>query len=100
MSAVTVVGIVAALASTVSYAPQAWRVIKTRETKGISAPAYALTVCAFVAWVAYGILLGDWPLIITNSVCLVFSTFIFVMTLLPRAKREAVADALQPGVDS
>ena len=44
----------------------------------------------------YGLLLGEWPLIVTNGICLLLSTFILAMKLLPRAKKEAVADALDP----
>jgi MtN3 and saliva related transmembrane protein len=88
------IGALAAICSTVSFAPQAWKIIRTRETKDISTGMYLLTVSAFAAWTTYGILLGKWPLIAANSICLVLSAFILTMKLLPRAKKEAVAEAL------
>lgn len=99
MDAATLVGGFASAASIVSFAPQAYRIIKTRDTKDLSPVAYTLTVCAFALWTAYGVLLGKWPLIVTNAVCLVFATFILFMRLLPRRQREQVADALIPAVD-
>ncbi len=48
---------------------------------------YAITVTAFALWCAYGVMLGQWPLIASNSICLLLSGFILVMNLLPcRAK--------------
>lgn len=90
MDAVTLIGTAAALASTVSFTPQAWKVIRTGETKDISAWSYALTVAAFTLWVAYGLLRGDWPLVGSNGICLVLSAFILAMTLAPRWVRQAV----------
>ena len=92
----TVVGGLAAVASTSSFAPQAWKIIRTRETKDISAGTYSLTVFGFVLWFVYGILLGQWPLILTNGICLCFAVFILVMKLLPASGKHAVADVLDP----
>jgi len=96
MEPATIVGSFAALASTVSFTPQAWKIIKSRSTKDISAGMYTLTVTGFILWTSYGILLMQWPIIITNSICLVLAGFILTMKLLPRPKRDKVADVLDP----
>ena len=93
-----IVGWLATLASTVSFVPQAWKIVKTRNTKDISAGMYMVTVAGFALWTTYGLLLGAWPLIVTNSICLLFSGFILTMKLLPRREVEAVADVLDPDV--
>ncbi|MBC7952885.1 MAG: SemiSWEET transporter [Rhodospirillaceae bacterium] len=98
MDITTVIGTLAALASTASFAPQAWKIIKLRHTADISSAMYALTVTGFGLWLAYGVLLGQWPLIVTNAVCLLMSAFILVMSLLPQRKKDAVADTLDPDV--
>jgi MtN3 and saliva related transmembrane protein len=92
----TIIGFCATIASTVSFVPQAWKIIKSRRTHDISVGMYAVTVTGFALWTAYGVLLGQWPLIVTNSICLLLSAFILTMKLLPRPKKEAVADALDP----
>lgn len=91
-----VVGAVASLASIVSFAPQAWRIVKTRDVTGLSAATYSITVGGFVLWTTYGVLLGAWPLIVTNAICFVLSAFILAMVLLPRRQRDRVADAVDP----
>jgi MtN3 and saliva related transmembrane protein len=96
MDAATLVGGMATLASTTSFVPQAWKVIRTRDTAAISKRMYAVTVVGFALWLTYGFLLGQWPLIVTNGICLILSAFILMMKLLPRRKKDAVAEALDP----
>ena len=96
MDTATLVGGMATLASTTSFVPQAWKVIRTRDTKAISKRMYTVTVIGFALWLTYGWMLGQWPLILTNGICLVLSAFILMMKLLPREQKEAVAEALDP----
>jgi MtN3 and saliva related transmembrane protein len=96
MSLETLLGAFAALCSTASFAPQAVKIVRTRETKDISLAMYLLTVTGFAAWTSYGVVLGRWPLIAANGICLVLSAFILAMKLLPRGKKDAVADAVTP----
>lgn len=94
----TIVGAGAALCSMASFTPQAWKVIKTRETDGLSAGMYSLTVAAFALWLGYGALLGDWALIIPNLVCLLLSAFILAMILMPTKQANVVADRINDTV--
>lgn len=96
MDAAQVTGGLAALASTTSFLPQAWKVIRSRDTEAISAGTYGVTVVGFALWLGYGWMLGQWPLILTNGICLALSAFILAMTLLPRRGKEKVAAALDP----
>ena len=96
MNAVTVVSLFAATLSMVSFVPQAWTIIRTRDTEGVSLKMYVITVTGFVAWLAYGTLVHQWAIIVQNVICLGLSAFILTMKLLPQRKKEAVADALTP----
>lgn len=93
---IQIIGILAAIASTASFLPQAWKIVSTRDVEGLSARMYLLTVTAFGLWMVYGIGKGDWALIVPNAICLTLTIFILAMILLPKAKREAVADAVTP----
>ncbi|HEX3944938.1 MAG TPA: SemiSWEET transporter [Rhizomicrobium sp.] len=95
MHAVNLIGGLAAICSMASFVPQAWKIIRTRETHDISASMFSLTVVGFACWCAYGALQAEWPLIVSNGICLILSAFILMMTVLPRSKKEAVADVLQ-----
>ena len=92
---ISLIGAAAALCSTTSFAPQAWKVIKTRDTEAISKRTYLLTVLGFVLWTLYGLARADWPLIAANSVCLVLSSFILTMKLLSPADKNRLANFLR-----
>lgn len=92
---VTILGYLAALASMVSFVPQAWKIVRSRDTKDISAGMYLLTVSAFGLWLAYGILQHQWPLVVSNGVCFLLSAFILAMTLLPWRQKNAIASTIE-----
>ena len=96
METASLVGYAATLCSTVSFTPQAWKIIRSRSAEGLSAGTYFITVVGFSLWLTYGLLLGQWPLIITNGICLALSGFILAMTLLPPRKMKDIAEALDP----
>jgi MtN3 and saliva related transmembrane protein len=96
MSFTTILGVLAAAVSTASFAPQAWKIIRSRKTKDISTGMYLLTVVGFVLWIGFGIRVGQWPLIASNSICLLLSAFILLMKLLPASKKDAVAKTVDP----
>lgn len=88
----------AAVASVVSFSPQAWKIIRTRDVKGLSAGMYALTVTAFALWMTYGLLQGDWALIVPNTLCLILAGFILMMIMLPKRARDNVSDTINDAV--
>ena len=94
MKAVTVVSLFAASLSMISFVPQAWSIIRSRDTSGISLKTYLITVVGFVTWLAYGLLLMQWAIIVQNCICLVLSSFILLMKVLPQREKEVVADAV------
>ena len=100
MSAVTIVSLFAATLSMVSFVPQAFEIIRSRNTEGISLKMYSITVAGFITWLLYGVLLLQWAIIVQNIICLCLSAFILTMKLLPQEKKEAVADAVTPSGDA
>jgi MtN3 and saliva related transmembrane protein len=95
ISTTNLLGAFAAIASTVSFTPQAWRIIRTGETHAISTGMYVITVCGFALWTAYGIRLAQWPLMASNTVCLLLSGFILAMKLLPGRGKKAVIEKVE-----
>lgn len=98
MTTAAIVGYVAAVFSVTAFAPQAWRIIKTRDTSSLATPMWILEVCAFASWVAYGVLPGEWPIIVTNTMCGIIALFILVMKLAPKHAKHKIADAIDPAV--
>lgn len=72
-------GVLASICSISSFVPQAVKTIRTGDTKSLSTAMYVLTVFAFALWTSYGFVLGSWPIVITNAVCLALSASILVV---------------------
>jgi MtN3 and saliva related transmembrane protein len=96
----TVVGVLAAIAGVTAFAPQAWRVIRTRKTAELATAMWVLNVVAFGLWATYGFALGKWAIVVPNLLCWIFSVFILMMKLVSPPTRHAIADVLDPAVDA
>jgi len=78
------IGWLAAGLTTVSFVPQALRVIRTRNTEAISLWMYILFILGIGAWLAYGFVLEDTPMIIANTITLSMASIILVFKILDR----------------
>ena len=74
-------GGIAATLTTGSFIPQVWRVWQTRHTKDISLLMYAFFTAGVALWLAYGVLLGAWPIIIANSITLLLAGTVLILKL-------------------
>lgn len=59
-------GYVAGFLTVISFLPQVIRTWKSRRTGDLSMGMFALLVTASTLWIIYGIIIDDWPVIITN----------------------------------
>jgi MtN3 and saliva related transmembrane protein len=75
------VGTLAATLTTVAFVPQVWKVWHTQHTADISLAMYALFAAGVAMWLAYGLLLGAWPIIIANAITLLLASAVLVMKL-------------------
>ena len=91
-----IVGTIGATASVASFTPQAWKIIRSRSTEGLSLGMFALTCLAFLSWTIFGVLQSQWTLVIPNAICLCFALFIFVMIAMPDRQTREVAEKLDP----
>ena len=64
------IGMIAGTLTTIAFVPQVWRVWKTRSTKDISLSMDLVFTAGVVFWLAYGLMLGAWPIIVANVVTL------------------------------
>jgi MtN3 and saliva related transmembrane protein len=78
---IELIGAAAATLTTICWLPQAIRVIRTRETRAISLPAYAAFAAGLTLWLAYGLLLGSLPLIVANTITLALVLVILALKL-------------------
>ncbi len=81
MTAQDLIGYFAATLTTLSFVPQAWHTFRTRDVRGISLGMYSLFTTGVAGWLAYGVLLGEWPIILANAITLALSLAVLVMKL-------------------
>lgn len=77
----TLIGMAAAILTTVAYFPQALQIIRTRHTKDVSLGMYIIMTSGILCWLTYGILIFNWPIITANAVSLLLTSTILVMKL-------------------
>ena len=75
------IGYAAAVLTTVSFIPQAIMTIRTRDTRGISRGMYIIFTTGVAAWLAYGIAIGSWPMILANVVTLILASSILALKI-------------------
>jgi MtN3 and saliva related transmembrane protein len=81
MQASDILGYAAATLTTASFVPQAWRTFKTKDVSGISLRMYSIFTAGVAVWLAYGIVLGEVPMMVANSLSLVLACAVLVMKL-------------------
>ena len=75
------IGYLAAVLTTLSFVPQVWHTWRTRDVSGISLGMYATFTPGIALWLAYGVLLGAWPLVLANAVTLTLALVILGLKL-------------------
>ncbi|NUN15327.1 MAG: SemiSWEET transporter [Myxococcales bacterium] len=60
-------GLVAAFLTTASFVPQVVKVVRTRQTTGLSVGMYSMFSTGVALWVVYGITIGSRPVILANA---------------------------------
>lgn len=82
MNLIDIVGTLAACLTTASFVPQAWLSFKTRDVSGVSLGMYSAFTLGVALWLAYGLLLSAWPIVIANTITLALALMILSMKLI------------------
>jgi len=75
------VGSVAAMCTTFAFVPQAWTIIATGDTAGLSLGMYVIFFSGVLLWIAYGVLKKSPSLLAGNTVTAILSGFILLQLL-------------------
>jgi MtN3 and saliva related transmembrane protein len=76
MNVYGILGYLAAVLTTVSFVPQAYKTIKTKDTRGISLIMYLVFSTGVLCWFIYGIATHNTPVTLANGVTLIFAIII------------------------
>jgi MtN3 and saliva related transmembrane protein len=75
------VSAVAATLTTAAFLPQALHIIRHKDTRAISLHMYVAFAAGVLLWLVFGILIVNWPIIISNAITLVLALAIVAMKL-------------------
>ncbi len=79
MDEVSIYGYMGAACTTISFIPQIIKIIKEKEARDISLGMYLIFTFGIMMWLIYGILLNQYPIIIANSLTLLFSVTVLAL---------------------
>ena len=78
---IDICGWIATLGLIFGYLPQAIQTIRTRNTDGISLPGFISMAIGCGAFIAQGLLTGNYYLVLTNSITCTCSVIIFAIKM-------------------
>jgi len=81
MNLIDLIGYIAAILTTLSFFPQAWKIHKTKQTKDLSLGMFLLFSIGISLWVVYGICTVTYPIIVANFATLLLAAYILVMKM-------------------
>jgi MtN3 and saliva related transmembrane protein len=76
------IGTIAAVLTTVSFVPQAFKILKTKQTHDISLSMYVLFAVGVLMWLIYGAQINSLPIIFANAITLCLIIPILIMKLI------------------
>lgn len=76
-----IIGAVAAILTTLAWLPQILKILRERKTSDISLGTNAALATGISLWIVYGVAIGSLPVILSNSVTLLFILMIVVLKL-------------------
>lgn len=80
-------GYAAAALTTFSFVPQALHTFRTRDVSGISLAMYTAFTVGITLWLAYGLILEAWPIVLANIVTLALALCILGMKIVIEQRR-------------
>jgi MtN3 and saliva related transmembrane protein len=81
MTTTDILGTSAALLTSISFIPQVLKILKTRNTSGISLIMYAMFVTGVACWLVWGLMLDQTPVVLANGATLVLSSAVLVLKI-------------------
>lgn len=77
MDIIKVIGLLAGICTTMAFLPQVLKTWRSKSAKDLSLGMFSIFCTGVALWLAYGILIGDLPIILANGV-----TFLLAGSLL------------------
>jgi MtN3 and saliva related transmembrane protein len=75
------VSAVAATLTTAAFVPQALHIIRHKDTRAISLYMYVAFATGVLLWLVFGLLIANWPIIVSNAITFGLALAIIAMKL-------------------
>ncbi|GDY24268.1 SemiSWEET transporter [Agarivorans sp. Toyoura001] len=86
MTALTVLGLIAAACTTFSFVPQVLQIIKTKNVSGISLSMYSILTTGVGLWMLYGFLIQDLAVFVANVITFILASWVLILTIIERVR--------------
>ncbi len=67
MDFIQIIGLAAAACTTIAFVPQVIKIWKSKSAKDLSLGMFLIFFIGVCLWFTYGLIIGDWPIIIANA---------------------------------
>mgnify|MGYP006436640555 FL=1 len=81
---IELIGLLAAILTTIAFIPQVFKVIKTRSSEGLSLTTYLIFITGVSLWLIYGICKMSFSMILGNGITVLLSAIIIYYILINR----------------
>ncbi len=78
---VEIIGVLAALCTTIAYAPQAYKIFKEKSAKEVSLSMYLILLVGLILWLTYGFLIDSFAIKLANTITMVLALSIIYFKL-------------------
>ena len=88
-----ILGYCAAALTIGSFVPPAVLTLRTRNVSGISVGMYSAFTVGVALWLAYGVVLREWPIVVANAVTLVLAATILRVKIVEERRAQKRKEA-------
>lgn len=67
MNYTELIGFMAAFCTTIAFLPQAIKTWKSKSARDLSLPMFLIFCIGIILWLAYGLIIKNWPMIVANA---------------------------------
>ena len=75
------IGYAAAVLTTAAFVPQALKSWRSRDLSGVSLGMYGLFTLGVALWLAYGLIIESWPVILANGITVILAGMVLTLKL-------------------
>jgi MtN3 and saliva related transmembrane protein len=81
LDAAEALGLVAGFLGAFAFAPQAYKIVRERDARNVSAATYAMVLAGALMWMAYGFMRGAPSIVLWNGVAAAIALVVLALKL-------------------